>query len=352
MAVNSGLSACLPGGGAKLKFIKKKRVETNKVIHDDPSTHDCMCCEDWDTDYEPECPCKAVINHCATWANPWDATCEADSVDDDDDDAKVGAPVNCLSCEPADRRMYVRECKCEDTTCRDRATEDIRDTPDNNLEEIEPRNVVASMTAPVAPSKYEPVSRRYGSSGCTYSPGCAQGFGRTRGATLSTRYHRREQGTTDASRGRRLPHHFNLPGEISEDIDLTRAVSRQQLGIPGWLYPNTTMDKGSSDTRGDVQTTRSATARTSQSREINGSLGCSTTNPVQMLENGRRDLPEDNRTNDKRDDLACATDVKYIKEYAEDGDRIPFFWPRKTAQTKGGLRKVSAQDHFDRVIIE
>jgi hypothetical protein len=124
--------------------------------------------------------------------------------------------------------------------------------------------------------------------------------------------------------------------KISEDIDLTRAVSRQQLGIPGWLYPNATMDKGPSDTRDDVQTTRSATARTSQSREINGSLGCSTTNPVQMLENGRHDSPEDNNTNDKRDDLACATDVKHIKEYDEDGDRIPFFWPHKTAQTKGG----------------
>jgi hypothetical protein len=51
MAVNSGLSACLPGGGAKPKFIKKKRIETNKVIHDDPSTHDCVCCEDCDADY-------------------------------------------------------------------------------------------------------------------------------------------------------------------------------------------------------------------------------------------------------------------------------------------------------------
>ena len=47
-----------------------------------------MCCEEWDTDDEPEYPCKAVINHCATCANPWDTTCEADSVDADDNDAK------------------------------------------------------------------------------------------------------------------------------------------------------------------------------------------------------------------------------------------------------------------------
>jgi hypothetical protein len=83
-----------------------------------------------------------------------------------------------------------------------------------------------------------------------------------------------------------------------------------------------------------------------------------------MLENGRHDSPQDNRTNDKKDDLACATDVKNITEYDVDGDRIPFFWPpfrkgtptlflpHKPAQMKGGLRKVSAQDHYDRVIIE
>jgi hypothetical protein len=112
------------------------------------------------------------------------------------------------------------------------------------------------------------------------------------------------------------------------------------------------MDEGPSDTRDDVQTTRSATARTSQSREIHSSLGCSTANLVRTLENGRLDLPQDDRVNDERSDLACAVDVKCIKEYDEDGDRIPSFWSRKTAQTKGELRRVSVQDHFDRVIIE
>jgi hypothetical protein len=121
-------------------LIKKKRIKTNEVIHDDPSTHDCVCCEDWDTDYDPEYPCEAVINHCATCANPWDITCESDSFDDEDDDAKVGAPVNCQSCEPADRQMYVRGCKCEGTTCYDRAIADIRDASYANLDEIEARN--------------------------------------------------------------------------------------------------------------------------------------------------------------------------------------------------------------------
>jgi hypothetical protein len=55
--------------------------------------------------------------------------------------------------------MYVRGCKCKNTTCHDRATEDILNAPDNNLEEIEPRNAVTSMTAPVAPSKHELVLR-------------------------------------------------------------------------------------------------------------------------------------------------------------------------------------------------
>jgi hypothetical protein len=65
---------------------------------------------------------------------------KSDSFDDDDDDAKVSAPANCLSCEPAGRQMCVRGCKCEDTTCYDRAIEDIRDAFDNNLDEIKPRN--------------------------------------------------------------------------------------------------------------------------------------------------------------------------------------------------------------------
>jgi hypothetical protein len=83
-----------------------------------------------------------------------------------------------------------------------------------------------------------------------------------------------------------------------------------------------------------------------------------------MQENGRRDSPQDDRVNDKKDDLACAMDVKNVKEYDVDGDRIPFYWPpfrkgppniflpHKPAQMEGGRRKVSPPDHYDRVTIE
>jgi hypothetical protein len=140
LPVNSGYSACLPGGGVKPEFTKKNCVKTNKVIYDDPSTRDCVCCGDWDTECEPEYSCEDVINHCATCSNPWDITCESDSSDDHDDGAKVDALVNCVPCESAGRQMCVRECKCEDTTCYDQTIEDIRDAFDSNLDEIEPRN--------------------------------------------------------------------------------------------------------------------------------------------------------------------------------------------------------------------
>jgi hypothetical protein len=69
-------------------------------------------------------------------------------------------------------------------------------------------------------------------------------------------------------------------------------------------------------------------------------------------------------TNDKKDDLACAMDVKNVKEYDVDGERILFYWPpfrkgsptiflpHKPPQMEGGRREVSAPDHYDRVIIE
>jgi hypothetical protein len=254
------------------------------VIHDDPSTHDCMCCEDWGTDYEPEYPCEAVMNHCATCTNPWDITCESDSFDDEDDDAKVGAPVNCLSCEPADRRMYARGRKCKDTTCYDRATEDIRDASDTNLDEIEPRNA-ANI-------------RRY-------LPEIMDEYNGRQASIDDSSIVRRDHSEVCAgNEEQQMPQEDEaslaisiFPNKISEDIDLTHTVSRHQLGIPGWLYPNATMDKGSSDVRDVVQTTRPATTRANQSRE-NGSLGCSTANLDHMQENGRRDSPQDNRAND------------------------------------------------------
>jgi hypothetical protein len=193
-----------------------------------------MCCEDWGTDCEPEYPCKAVINYCATCANPWDITCESDSFDDDDDDAKVGAPANCLSCEPAGRQMYVCGCKCEDTTCYDRAIEDIRDTFDNNLDEIEPRNAENIRRYPQEIiDEYNGRQASIDDSGIVrrdHSEVCAGN----------------EEQLTPQDDEDSLAISIFLK-KISEDIDLTRTVSRQQLGIPGWLYPNTTVDEGSSD---------------------------------------------------------------------------------------------------------
>jgi hypothetical protein len=337
-------------GGTKPKFIKKKRIKTSKVFHDDPSTHFCMCCEDWDTDYEPEYPRKAVINHCATCANPWDITCESDSFDDEDDDARVGARVNCLSCDPADRQMYVRGRKCKDTTCYDRAIEGAQDTSDINLDEIEPRNagnirrhpqeIVDGCNGRQASIDHSGIVRRDHSEVCAFNE--------------EQLMHQDDEDSLAIS---------IFLNEISEDIDLTRTVSRHQLGIPGWLYLNTTMDKESSDVGDVVQIARPATTRTNQSRE-NGSLGCSTANLDHMQENGRRDSPQDDRVNDKKGDVACAMDVKNGKEYDVDGDRIPFYWPpfrkgpptiflpRKPAQMEGGRRKVSPPDHYDQVIIE
>jgi hypothetical protein len=107
LAVNSGSTACLPGGGSKLKFAKKTRVPTNNVIYDDPSTHACMCCGDWDTDCEAEYPCETVINHCATCSHPWDATCESDSSDGRNDDENNDTSFCCLPCESVGRQWCV-----------------------------------------------------------------------------------------------------------------------------------------------------------------------------------------------------------------------------------------------------
>jgi hypothetical protein len=281
IAVNSGLSANLPGGGgAKPKFVKKKRVETNQVIRDDPSTHDCMCCEEWDTDCEPEYPCKAVINHCATCANPWDTTCEADSVDDDDNDAKVDDPMNYQSCEPADRQKYVLGCKCKDTTCDDKL-----------VGGIVPKVVVAPTTVPIAPSQHEPVS------GTTEAVGTStrQIVPRVSVAHMIQRYRqdvieRNKRQTTPRKNKDSFTIATSLK-KISGIIDLTLGVSRQQPG-----------------------TTDEDDEYRYESRGYPASSWRETTD--------------------------------------DDGDKTPPFWSHKTAQTKGELRKVSAQGHFDRVIIE
>jgi hypothetical protein len=246
--------------------------------------------------------------------------------------------------------MHMRGCKCEDITCCDRAIEDIRDAFDTNLDEIEPGNSENIRRHP-----QEIIDEYNGRQASIDDSGTV----------------RRDHSEVGAGNEEQLVPQDDEDSltisiflkKIAEDIDLARTVSRHQLGIPGWLYPNTTMDEGSSDMRDVVQTTRPATTRTNQSRE-NGSLGCSTANLDHMQENGRRDSPQDDRVDDKKDDLAWAMDVKNVREYDVDGDRIPFYWPpfrkgpptiflpHKPAQMEGGRRKVSPPDRYDQVIIE
>jgi hypothetical protein len=45
-------------GGVKPKFQKKNHLKTNKVVYDDPATHSCLCCEDYEADCEPTYPCE------------------------------------------------------------------------------------------------------------------------------------------------------------------------------------------------------------------------------------------------------------------------------------------------------
>jgi hypothetical protein len=104
LAVNPGSGASPCGGGIQAQVPKEKRVETNEVIYDDPSTHARVCCEDFDTDCEPEYPCDIVANHCATCANPWDATCESDSSDYHNDVGNSDNSLHCMPCGPVGRQ--------------------------------------------------------------------------------------------------------------------------------------------------------------------------------------------------------------------------------------------------------
>jgi hypothetical protein len=191
--------------------------------------------------------------------------------------------------------MNVRECKCKDTTCYDKTIGDIGDAFDNNLDEIDPRNAENIRRYPQEIiGQYNRRQASIDDSGTVrrdYSEVCAGNEGQLT-----------PQDDDDS-----LAISIFLE-EISEDIDLTHTVSGQQFGIPGWLYPTTTRDKGSSDMRGVVQITRPAPTRTNQCREANGSLGNSTANLDHMQENARRDMPQDDRLNYKQEDLACAID--------------------------------------------
>jgi hypothetical protein len=108
------------------------------VIYDDPSTHACMCCEDWDTDCESEYPCKTVINHCATCSNPWDTTCESDSSEGHNDDENNDNSLYCLPCEPVGRQWHMQG--CDDTVRFDEIIRDIHDATDSDLGDIERRS--------------------------------------------------------------------------------------------------------------------------------------------------------------------------------------------------------------------
>jgi hypothetical protein len=314
-----------------------------------------MCCEDWDTDCEPEYPCEAVINHCATCPNPWDITCESDSSDDRDDDAKVDTLANCLPCESAGCQMHVRECKCEATTRYDQTIKDIRDALDSNFDEIDPRNsenirryqqdIINQCNKRHAPIDDSGTVRD------DYSEVCAVN----------------EEQLTPQDDDDSLAIEIFLE-EISEDIDLTRTVSGQQLDIPGWLHPNTTVDKESSDTHGVVQTARPTTTRANQSRGANGSLGSPKANLDHTQENGRRDMPQDDGLKDKQEDLACAIDAGDKQsdggDFAEANapgrsgstpsvksakDKVT---PQNPAQMDEGRSEIPQPNRYDRVIIE
>jgi hypothetical protein len=45
------------GGSLQKAKFQKKRIKTNEVMYDDPATHTCLCCEDYDADREPDYPC-------------------------------------------------------------------------------------------------------------------------------------------------------------------------------------------------------------------------------------------------------------------------------------------------------
>jgi hypothetical protein len=126
--------------------------------------------------------------------------------------------------------------------------------------------------------------------------------------------------------------------------------------------------EGSSDMQGVVQSTRPSITRTNQSRGANDSLDCPIANLDHMLENGRRDMPQDDGLNDKQENLACAIDPG--DKQSDGGDfaeatapgrpgSIPSVkgaqdkgTPQNPAQMNEGRSKIPQLNHYDRVIIE
>jgi hypothetical protein len=94
-----------------------------------------MCCEDFDTDCEPEYPCKIITDHCATCANSWDTTCESDSSDYHGDVGASDNSLHCMPCEPLGRQWYMR--RCDNAVRFDKIHRDIRDADGNDFDNIE-----------------------------------------------------------------------------------------------------------------------------------------------------------------------------------------------------------------------
>jgi hypothetical protein len=107
MEAYTGSSAGARGGSFKSKFQKRKRVNTNKVVYDDPATHSCLCCEEYETDCEPAYPCED-FQDIDMWGN-------GDSDVDDD------SQVRCIPCERTPGQRY--RLPCDDDRCVNQAHE-------------------------------------------------------------------------------------------------------------------------------------------------------------------------------------------------------------------------------------
>jgi hypothetical protein len=229
-----------------------------------------MCCEDWDTDCEPEYPCKTVINHCATCSNPWDIACESDSSDGRNGDEVNDTPSCCLPCESVGRQRRVRECECEDTTCSDQTIRDIHHAMGNNLVKIEPRSAGNIQHYP------RTIIDQYKARHASINGSVTVNDDHNEVCAVNEE----PQTLPDDDDSQTIEIFLKA---IPEDIDLTRTASGHQPDIPSWLYPITTMDVGSRDVPDVVQVTQSATPRRTQSQKSG--------------------------LNDKREDLACAMEI-------------------------------------------
>jgi hypothetical protein len=278
LAVHSGYTACLSGGGDRSLNSPRKNESTNKVIYDDPSTHDCVCCEDLDTDCEPEYPCKAVINHCTTCSNPWDITCESDSSDGHDDDMNVDTLSHCLPCESVGRQRYMREYECEDTTCSDQTIKDIHDAIDSNLDKIEPRSAgniqhysqatIGQYNARHAPINGSITVEDDNGEVCAVNEEQRTFPDDDDSQTIETFLKAISMDINLDSRKSMMCHNSGPElWHLAAGVEREQTASGHQPDIPSWLCPITTMDAGSRDVPDIMQIAQSATPRMTQSQE-------------------------------------------------------------------------------------